>query len=387
MEEEKETRSAPPRFSYKLIKIATLTLLFLAIFFFAGFFGLEATSSSKFCSSCHEMKPEYYTWKASTHSEVDCVNCHIEPGVKNLAEAKAGGVKELYKKQTDTYSAPIQMPKDIPNSACETCHNMKNREVTTSGDLIIPHDKHLAKDIDCVKCHSGVAHGKIAERKVTFKSDYGKWDHSLGKSMMSDKKFTSPKMETCMDCHQARQVTTECKACHTTAMYPKSHKNKDFKLESHGSLAKDDVSKCNSCHQYMSKDEITLFNDKPAHTQFLSNGKIETKKINPQEYAKENSYCKSCHLQRPPSHNKKFINNHGSLAEKNEDSCLTCHDYQNTGKNKTSNVTCSSCHPSSHEGKEWRQTHPIRLPNEVKVTKTCYQCHYKPKCSSCHKED
>ncbi len=387
MEEVKETRSAPPRYRYKLIKYMTITLLFIVVFLSLGFSGLKATSSSEFCSSCHEMKPEVYTWKASTHSEVDCVNCHIEPGAKNLAKSKVAGIIELYKQKTKTYAAPIQMPKDIPNSACESCHNMETRNVSASGDLIIPHDKHLSKDIKCTQCHSGVAHGKIAERKVTFTSDYEKWDQSLGKSMMSDSKFTSPKMETCIECHEARQVTTECKSCHTTTMFPKSHKKQDFKLKTHGTLAEDDVSKCNECHQYMSKDPITLFNDQPAYTKFLNNEKIETKKVDPREYAKENTYCKACHLQRPTSHNKSFISNHGTLANKNEQACLTCHDYQKTGNNKTSNVTCSSCHPSSHEDKDWRETHPIRLPNGVKVSETCYQCHNEKKCSSCHKEE
>ncbi|WP_066315049.1 NapC/NirT family cytochrome c [Bacillus sp. FJAT-29814] len=387
MEEEHNELLAPPKFRYKLFKIGTLTVLFLALFFALGGLGLKATSSSEFCSSCHEIKPEYYTWKVSTHSEVECISCHVEPGAKNLAKAKVEGVVELYKKTTDTYTAPIQMPKDIPNSACESCHNMKTRDVTASGDLIIPHDKHMDKDIKCTQCHSGVAHGKIAERKVTFKSDYGKWDEQLGKSMMSDKKFTSPKMDTCMECHRARQVTTECKACHTSEMYPKTHKKEDFKLETHGNLAEKEITKCNECHQYMSDGDITLFNDKPAYTKFLNNEKIETKKVSHQDYAKENTYCQKCHLQRPASHNKGFISNHGIEANKNEQTCLTCHDYQKTGKNKTSNVTCSSCHPSSHDGKEWRETHPIKLPQNVQVSKTCYQCHNEKKCSSCHKEE
>ncbi|WML46921.1 NapC/NirT family cytochrome c [Neobacillus sp. PS3-34] len=82
MEEDQNTLPSPPRYRYKLIKFMTLAVLFLALLTSVGFIGLETTSNSKFCSSCHEMKPEYYTWKASTHSEVDCVSCHIEPGPK-----------------------------------------------------------------------------------------------------------------------------------------------------------------------------------------------------------------------------------------------------------------------------------------------------------------
>lgn len=387
MEKELKNQTSPPRARYKLYKFLTVAVFFIVVFFSLGLIGVETTSSSEFCSSCHEMKPEYYTWNASTHSEVDCVNCHIGSGTEEFAKAKVNGLLQVYKKTTQTYTAPIQMPKDILDEACEKCHNMESREVTTSGDLIIPHDKHLEKDIECTQCHSGVAHGKIAQRKVTFKSDYEKWDTSLGQSMMSDLKFTSPEMEECMDCHIARKVTTECSACHTTGMYPESHTKEDFKLLSHGNLAKDDVKECNDCHKYMSTEKITVLNEQPAYTQFVRNNKINQKKVSSQEYAKENTYCEDCHKQRPASHKSGFASNHGTLAQNNEETCLTCHDQQNTGQNKSSNITCNSCHISRHQNMNWRDTHPINLAEGVKVSETCYRCHYKPTCSSCHKED
>jgi nitrate/TMAO reductase-like tetraheme cytochrome c subunit len=385
MEDEQKELPAPPRYRYKLFKIMTLTLLFLALFFFIGFSGLEATSSSKFCSSCHEMKPEYYTWKVSTHSEVDCVNCHITPGAENLAKAKANGAVQLFQKVTNTYTAPIQMPKDIPNSACEKCHNMKTREVTPSGDLIIPHDKHLVKNIQCVQCHSGVTHGKIAERNVTFKSDYSKWDDTLGKSMMSDVKFTSPKMETCIECHKARDVSIACKTCHSTTMVPSSHKQSNFKTDDHGKLAEKDVNKCHKCHQYMSDDEIKGMENVPASRQFLSNGTIQNQSISAQDYAKENTFCKKCHTTRPPSHVSGWSNLHGAIAKQDAQKCLTCHDTQFTGFNKITNVTCSSCHPAMHERKNYKEHHPIDLARIKSPTSLCYTCHNKPKCESCHK--
>jgi nitrate/TMAO reductase-like tetraheme cytochrome c subunit len=386
MEEEKDTRSAPPRYSYKLIKIMTLIVLFLALISVLGAFGLKASSSSSFCSSCHEMKPEYYTWKASSHSQVDCISCHVQPGAKNIAKDKAEGITKIFEKETNAYTAPIQMPKEIPNSACEQCHDMSKRQVTSSGDLIIPHDTHLAKDIKCTQCHSGVAHGKISERNVTFKSDYSKWDSSLGKSMMSDVKFTSPKMETCMECHEAREVSTECKTCHSSKMYPKSHKQITFKTAGHGIAAKKDIEKCNNCHQYMSDDVIEGLQSGSPTQQFLATGTITTKPISAEDYARGNKFCKNCHTKRPASHVKGFVNLHGPLAKKEKQKCLTCHDYQKTGFNQTNNVTCSSCHPASHAEKNYKQGHPIPLSDTQKPVEMCYTCHYKPKCTACHKE-
>jgi nitrate/TMAO reductase-like tetraheme cytochrome c subunit len=387
MDEERNELPTPPRYRYKLIKALTLTLFFLALFFSIGFTGLKATSSSSFCSTCHEMKPEFYTWKASTHAEVDCVSCHIQPGTENLAKDKANGLVQVYKKETNTYTAPIQMPKDIPNSSCERCHNMKTRQVTPSGDLIIPHEKHLTKGVKCVSCHSGVAHGDIVDRNVTFKSDYDKWDDTLGKSMMSDVKFTQPKMEDCMNCHQARGVSTACKTCHTTGMLPKSHKQANFvKDGDHGKLAEKDIKYCNKCHSYMSDTEIKdLGQDVSASQQFLSGGKAKSTTISAQQYAKENTFCKKCHIQRPPSHVQGWTNLHGALATNNQQKCLTCHDEQNTANHQISNVTCSSCHPAMHAGKDFKITHPIDISSYKAPVELCYRCHDKPKCQSCHK--
>jgi nitrate/TMAO reductase-like tetraheme cytochrome c subunit len=385
-EETRETRSAPPRFRYKLIKIATLTLLFLAIFFGISFVGLETTSSSEFCASCHEMKPEFYTLKASTHSEVDCVNCHIEPGAKNLAKSKAEGVIELYKKQTKTYTAPIHMPKEIPDSACETCHNIFKRDVTPSGDLIIPHDKHKNKEIKCTQCHSGVAHGKIADRKMTFQADYGKWNELVGQETMKDMKWIKPDMETCMDCHKARKVTIECSTCHKTGMLPNSHKKEDFKLVTHGLQAKNTLEKCNECHEYMSADKLEgFFQEEPTVTQYLKKDSNLTKKSH-YDYAKENSFCRNCHMKRPSTHTSDFMKSHGGITKENKQRCSACHNLQQTSDTKLTNVACSSCHPSSHYKNTgyWRQGHPIEVAPNQKLTKSCYRCHNEAKCSTCH---
>ncbi|WML46053.1 NapC/NirT family cytochrome c [Neobacillus sp. PS3-40] len=385
MEEEHNELPTPPRFRYKLLKIATLTLLILALFASIGFTGLEATSSSKFCSSCHEMKPEYYTWKASTHAEVDCVNCHTQPGAENIPKDKANVIVQAFKKETNTYTAPIHMPSDIPNSACERCHNVSTREVTPSGDLIIPHDKHNAKGIECIQCHSGVAHGKIADRKMTYQTDYDKWDDTIGTAAMSDTKFIRPEMDTCMECHKARDVSTACKTCHTTGMVPKSHTN-TFKTMNHGKYAEKNIRKCDSCHGYMSKVKIDGLEDVSAVTKFLENMKTSKPSITPFDYAKQNTFCKNCHSKRPASHTSHWIADHHNEASKNTKQCLACHNYQPGGKYQTKTVACSSCHPSSHIGFN-REGHPIPLATKnQKVTNLCYTCHVKPKCSACHKD-
>jgi nitrate/TMAO reductase-like tetraheme cytochrome c subunit len=385
MEEEQKELPAPPSFRYKLLKIMTLTVLFLAIFSVIGFSGLEAATSSKFCSSCHEMKPEYYTWKASTHNEVDCVACHTDPVFKKLAKDKAEGVIEQYKKDFVTSAAPIRMSNDIPNSACEKCHNMKTRQVTPSGDLIIPHDKHLQKDVKCVECHSGVAHGDISDRKMTYQTDIDKWDQTVGATAMSDLKFTRPEMDTCMECHKARDVSTACKTCHKTGMVPKSHKDPSFKTKTHGIKAGEDITKCDACHGYMSEEKIDGLENASSVNQILQNIQSTKPIITQFDYAKANTFCKKCHSAKPASHNSLWMSDHGNVASKDTKQCLACHNYQQTGQYETTTPACSSCHPSIHENFN-KVGHPIPLATNQQVTKLCYTCHVKNTCSQCHKE-
>lgn len=155
----------------KIFKWITVLILIVVGIILILKIGVHATSSPTFCASCHSMSPQVYTWEASSHSEVKCTDCHIAPGVENLVKQKAGGVKELYATITNNYLAPIRMPSLIPDESCQTCHQMSKRSVSASGDIIIDHQIHEVKKIACVLCHDGVAHGKVSEKRVTYKSD------------------------------------------------------------------------------------------------------------------------------------------------------------------------------------------------------------------------
>lgn len=46
--------------------------------FLVGGAGWEYTNRSQFCGeSCHTMPPQYESWQVSSHSRVNCVDCHI----------------------------------------------------------------------------------------------------------------------------------------------------------------------------------------------------------------------------------------------------------------------------------------------------------------------
>ena len=383
MEEETREHKSPIRNRYKLYKFLTVALFLVVVFFSIGAITVETTSTSKFCSTCHEMQPEYYTWKASSHSEVDCVQCHIKSGVDEYAKAKANGLVEVYKKTTGKYTAPIRMPDEVPDESCEKCHNVYKRNFTTSGDIIIPHDKHKEKDVTCVQCHSGIAHGNIDDRKMTFQSDYESWDSTIGKTAMSEMKFVKPDMDTCMECHKAKNITTECSACHTTGMVPDSHKQEDFKTKTHGQQAETDLQECNDCHKDMSTTKLEGYDEPSLVSKYLNADKqVSTKShIN---YAKENSFCVDCHNIRPASHTADLISNHGAYANQNKGKCSICHEVDRNVGTPQGKTVCSSCHSKDHPN-NWRQSHPVKVAENQRPQQSCYTCHVEKSCTRCHK--
>jgi nitrate/TMAO reductase-like tetraheme cytochrome c subunit len=339
-------RPEEPKFRDKAIRALTITLLFLIMFFSVGFFGVETTTSSKFCSSCHEMVPEFYTWRASSHSEVDCIQCHTGPNPKGYAKAKTNGLVKLFSKR-EQVSSTEKMSKKISDRICENCHNLTRRQVTPSGDLIIPHDKHKTNNIGCIQCHSGIAHGNITARKMTLLEDYGKWNAEVGHAAMKDQEYIKPSMETCIECHKLKSGPIECTACHKTGMYPESHHQVDFKYYQHGKLAKVELESCHECHSLMSRKKVLGFEKSSTLSHFL---KIEDETLlkNQSDYAKENTFCRDCHTSRPAGHTFLWMLEHGGNAIEDAQNCFTCHGLKEAERT-TNTVTCIPCHSDNDQ--------------------------------------
>ncbi len=375
--------------------------------------------SSELCSVCHMMNPEYYTWQVSSHgkAKVKCLSCHIPPGPINFVKYNVLGLKNVYSAAVDNYVAPIKMIRPTPDSACEKCHELNKLDKSSKQKITAAHQKHKNEGVHCAKCHRGVAHGLIADRGITYASDYKKWDTEKALSVMKEQSFTSLDMDGCIDCHKLRGASRECKTCHPGGNMRADHKKKDFKNKTHGILAAKDIKVCNICHQYMNEDPIEGFGESKAFEQYLEQGKTKPV-VTPEYYARANKYCKDCHGKRPPGHDEKFIESHGILAKKNEKGCFTCHDNQvgqglgmarvntkNTmyGSSRETSpalaqpppssinkpvtgVTCSQCHPSPHsQSVQWSKGyHPTKLGPKPKITKDCFTCHSETSCSKCH---
>ena len=223
------------------------------------------------------LQPNYYgrypdlgsrmdNWRTSTHARISCAECHIEPGAAGYLSFAAKSIPAFYSQMILGPSTTNLF--DTPGvEACQKCHT-SFREVSSSGDLLIPHQAHVEiLEINCPVCHVDLVHAE------------------------GEKGRNTPQMTGCLEeCHDGEQASAECLDCHTRKQVPDDHLREDW-LEVHSELT--EAVDCGECHAW-SPD-----------------------------------YCAECHSQRPASHAGNWKNDHQYPAlERGEAGCMTCHDEE-----------------------------------------------------------
>jgi len=120
-------RMTQPGFFAVFIAICAAAVFFVLGAGTASMKVLEFTESSEFCGSvCHSaMGPELAVYERSAHARVDCVACHVGPGVESYVRAKLNGLKQVYSIASGHMVTPIPTPIDNQRPArytCEGCH-------------------------------------------------------------------------------------------------------------------------------------------------------------------------------------------------------------------------------------------------------------------------
>jgi len=99
------------------------SLLFILASAVGTYQAYQYTESVEFCGKiCHTvMKPEYTAYQDSPHARVNCVECHIGPGVGWYAKSKLSGLYQVYSVLAKVYPRPIPTPISHLRPARETC--------------------------------------------------------------------------------------------------------------------------------------------------------------------------------------------------------------------------------------------------------------------------
>jgi cytochrome c-type protein NapC len=394
-------------------------LIFICIVFISAGVGVNSyTNSPSFCASCHELAPEYMTYRESSHNQISCVQCHEKPGLINIIQGKKDLLHDVY---THFKNKPKQILETnklaVSNENCLQCHS-KNRLVTASGDLKVNHKGHIEKGIPCITCHAGVAHSKIAERTINIQQNLKYWTKVNTVKLIKDQ-YVKPNMGTCIDCHN--KVNNGQEPWKEIAYIVPKISNQ---TEDQNHLSLEVTAKAEGTDNVQiakdQQDKITQGIILQAIGKKTKNVKIPMK-------------CETCHrkIKVPESHNNfQWDVNHGNTAMQVLNKCLNCHqdskwvkempeediktqltlstqeekyspNYQMVKDESRKNKFCKTCHseePPSHAG-EWALGHAVSSLEDNEKLK-CYICHdrEKPKsdpstikapsdvyCEYCHK--
>jgi nitrate/TMAO reductase-like tetraheme cytochrome c subunit len=153
--------------SFRRLGISIAVLLALAISVGGGstYIALELTTTPQFCRNCHNMEPYYDSWESSSHSHVNCVDCHYEPGLLETFEGKFKALSQLAKYVTRTEGTKPWA--EVSDYSCmrSGCHSTRLLEGELQfGRIRFDHRHHLidlrrGKKLRCTSCHSQIVQG------------------------------------------------------------------------------------------------------------------------------------------------------------------------------------------------------------------------------------
>lgn len=270
---------------------------------------VAATSTSSYCGSCKATEPAAAAWAGSVHTKVECVECHIAPGLGNQIKWRTREWRNIW---ADYMNVPRsgQAGQRPGNDNCTPCHDM-----ATVGDehtdVRLPHRRHTEiSGLVCADCHDKVSHGSRAE---------------AGQVSMS----------VCGMCHAEAGAADQCSFCHLSPPSAEDTHPAGY-LETHGEEAAADDGPCLRCHH-----DAEAFCDE-CHSRPTPDHFSGTWRYTHNEAAAadrsgclgchdEDVFCEQCHR---VSHPDDWMTSHGEVAGTGGGSCLTCHPQS----------MCDTCH-------------------------------------------
>jgi nitrate/TMAO reductase-like tetraheme cytochrome c subunit len=354
------TENAKPRSRWKKrLVVLSVILGFLLVLLIVS---VQVTSSSKFCSACHYMKPFYKSWQESSHRHIECSTCHYPPGLRSKIRAKFEGLVMVGRYWTKLYlkSRPWA---EISDQSClkPGCHDKRLLEGKVRfNKVVFDHTVHLTdlkrgKKLRCTSCHSQIVQGKhITVTPSTCFICHFKESPA------------SPRASACTNCHQKDVLTSAktarfdhtsvfqngfaCAKCHTHTIVgdgavPRENCYKchfeTARLQQYGNTdlmhkthITDHSIECSLCHLEIQhkivKDIAAIADCRACHTGthdaqiilFTGQGGKGIAKPTPNVMFDKGLSCKACHIFHKQSTDGRLKAETFTAREK---SCESCH--------------------------------------------------------------
>lgn len=175
------------------VVMASVTLAGVALGAILIFSGISFwwTSQPSFCGRCHVMTPFIQAWEKSPHREVNCENCHLNPGLFGFLGGKISSLQVVLNYVRGEYE-DWSFNAAVPNASCLQCHEEILEHNVHSSGIRVSHANIIGMGGKCISCHSTVAHGS----EVPVGSE------------------THPTMAACLKCHDNETAPLKCNLCH-----------------------------------------------------------------------------------------------------------------------------------------------------------------------------
>jgi nitrate/TMAO reductase-like tetraheme cytochrome c subunit len=264
---------------------------------------VRLTSTTSYCTSCHAMDAAHSALLRSPHRNVDCLSCHVDPGLSHSIRWRLQESKNIWASYLNMRASGMGARLNLPSKAACTrsgCHNL-SRLGATFGNIKMNHAQHVnMQGLTCIDCHSTVAHpAKGAGQSVS--------------------------MTSCFMCHNGDAAPNRCSTCHvdtpTTPAHPPDY------IKDHGHFALVNEAECLRCH-HDKKAFCDACHAKPPADHYSGTWRYTHGPAARADRAgclgchDEESFCVQCHQ---VSHPADWLTAHGHVATEAPQSCLDCH--------------------------------------------------------------
>lgn len=161
--------------------------------------GIQLTSSTEFCVSCHSMQPVWQEYKQSAHFKnasgvrAECRDCHIPPDIAGMLKRKLEASNDLYQeliahsidtpekfeaRRAELAQREWRRMKENNAATCRSCHDYNAMDHARQHPEAARQMQIAAKDNQsCIDCHKGIAH-KLPDMSSGFRKQFEQLRHN-----------------------------------------------------------------------------------------------------------------------------------------------------------------------------------------------------------------
>lgn len=312
-----------------------------------------------FCNSCHIMNTYYDSWKISTHSEVNCLECHLQPGFIGHVKGKINGLAQAVDcivGRVGTKPSATVLDESCLRSECHSTEELLETDVDFNS-IKFTHKNHMNKVVNGINITCGTCHS-----------------HFEG-----DKHFSVNK-EVCYTCHflsnpetNKKLVNTICTSCHEV---PDKVIRRGFVAINHSEFVSYQASCEDSCH----RKELHKMSEIDRMICLNCHNSTEPEKILPPDKRKAEAI----------KYTTDSVELHKTHTKQHKVECFACHGEILHGRTEVASVIdmldCQSCHSGTHQVQRtiYATQHPMQDQRTDRILSPMFLTHVE--CTGCHIE-